>query len=97
MAMTSLRFMDGTPRWVERMTGRRCDSSTREHQTIARNDTSDAAGRWLLSVIPPQEVWKAATIAAAGTCGKSHTHKRFCRCRAPADAPVSYHERQNGT
>jgi hypothetical protein len=24
---------------------------------IARNDTSDAAGRWLLPIIPPQEAW----------------------------------------
>jgi len=26
---------------------------------IARNDTSDAAGRWLLPIISPQEAWKA--------------------------------------
>jgi hypothetical protein len=26
---------------------------------IARNDTSDAAGRWLLPIISPQEVWNA--------------------------------------
>jgi hypothetical protein len=43
--------MDGTPRLVERMTG---SSGTREHPAIARNYTSDAAGRWLLSFIPPR-------------------------------------------
>jgi hypothetical protein len=44
---------------VERKKGSPCDPWHAMTDAIARNNASDAAGRWLLPIISPQEVRKA--------------------------------------
>src|SRR5919205_897365 len=61
-------------------------SGTREHHALARNDTSDAAGRWLYSIIAPREVWSAHNSSRQNRREVPHQQ---ARCRRSADAAVS--------